>query len=169
MSLNHLKISRKQSGFTLLEVMIALVIFSVGLLGLASIQGEALRSNNAAYMRTIAMQYTYNMADIIRTATDGDGVVVGTFDNVTSALGSVPTPCIVNDNTTNCSLSEMATFDIYTWKKHLADELPSGRGTVTKSGNIYQIKVMWDENHTGTTGENCGASDLKCYNIYIET
>ena len=166
--------TNKQTGFTLLEVMIAMVIFSIGLLGLAGIQGVSLQSNNSAYMRTVAMQYSYNMADLIRTATDGDGVVDATYtDGFSSSLpGTEPTDCIVNDATTNCSLSDMADFDIYHWKKSLADKdrgLPSGRGTLTKNGDIFEIKIMWDENRTGTTAETCGTSDLKCYIIHIQT
>lgn len=171
MSLTTLKTINPQAGFTLLEVMIALVIFSVGLLGLAGIQAIALQSNNAAYMRTIAMQHTYNMADLIRTASDGEGVIDSTFtDGFTSALGSAPTNCIVDNATTECSLSEMAAFDIYHWKKRLADELPSGRGTLSRTDDIFEIKIMWDEKRTGATGENCsGTSDLKCYTIHIQT
>jgi len=169
----NLKIARQQTGFTLLEVMIAMVIFSIGLLGLAGIQAVAMKNNNTAYLRTIAMQHSYNMADLIRTSTSPTGAVETTFSNVTSALGSEPPDCIVDNATTNCSSSEMATFDIFHWKKRLAskDGLPSGRGTVTLDvpTSIYEIKIMWDEDRTGTIGESCGTSDLKCYIIHIQT
>ena len=53
--------TKKQSGFTLLEVMISLVIFSVGILGRAGIHATSIQSNNSAYMRTISMQSAYDM------------------------------------------------------------------------------------------------------------
>ena len=171
--MSKLIMTNRQTGFTLLEVMIAMVIFSIGLLGLAGIQAVSLQSNNSAYMRTVAMQYSYNMADLIRSATDTQGAVDATFsDGFDSSLGDEPTDCIVNDAATNCSLSDMADFDIYHWKRRLADKdsgLPSGRGTLSKNGDIYEIKIMWDENRTGTTAETCGTSDLKCYIIHIQT
>lgn len=162
------------SGFTLLEVMVAMVIFSVGMLGLAGIQAISLKNNNTAYMRTIAMQFSYNMADLIRSSTDFDGVVESAFDPVTTGIaGTEPTACIVDNNTTECTTAEMAAFDIYHWKKRLAGKygLPSGRGKVTKSGDVFEIIIMWDEDRTGVIGEGCSGvstTDLKCYKLQIQ-
>ena len=164
---------KNSSGFTLLEVMVALVIFSVGLLGLAGIQAIAMQNNNTAYMRTIAMQHAYNMADLIRSSTDFDGDVDSAFDTITTALGAEPTDCIVDDSSTECTTAQMAAFDIYHWKNRLAGKqgLPSGRGKVTLSSGVYEIIIMWDEDRTGVTGEGCGgnsATDLKCYKLQIQ-
>ena len=59
-------LNKTQSGFTLLEVMVAIVVLSLGLLGLAGLQAASLRNNQAAYYRGIATQQTYDMADRIR-------------------------------------------------------------------------------------------------------
>ena len=159
-------------GFTLIEVMIALVVLAIGMLGLASIQAVGLQNNATAYMRTLAMQSAYNMADMIRTANGTDGTVTATYNNVTSTLGSAPASCIQNDTSLpDCSSSAMAAFDIYQWKERLADILPSGRGAVTRTTDIYEIKIMWDEDRTGVTGENCSGNssvDLKCYTLHVQ-
>ena len=78
------------SGFTLLEVMVAMLIFAVGMLGLAGIQAISLQNNNTAYLRTIAMQQSYNMSDLLRSSTDFNGVVDSNFDAISSPLGSAP-------------------------------------------------------------------------------
>ena len=87
-----------------------------------------------------------------------------------TAIGSAPTKdCIADDLTTNCSTSELAVFDIFHWKTRIAKALPAGRGTVTKTGDVYEIIIMWDEKRTGVTGEGCsgnGAVDLKCYTLH---
>lgn len=167
-----IKQQNKSSGFTLLEVMVAMVIFSVGMLGLAGIQGIALKNNSTSYMRTIAAQQSYNMSDLLRSNIDPNGNIDTAFDNIVTALGTAPGKnCIADNQTTNCSESELADFDIYHWKLRLADELPSGRGKVTESADVYTIIIMWDEDRTGVTGEGCGGVstvDLNCYTIQVQ-
>ncbi len=161
---------KNQTGFTLLEVMISLVIFSIGMLGLAGIQATSIQSNSIAYMRTLAMQSAYDMADIIRASADFNNDVASAFSNVTTSLGSEPTAC-QSSTTPTCTTAQMAAFEIYHWKSNLADQLPSGRGTVVRNGNIYTITVMWDQDRTGVTGEGCGgnpATDLKCYSLHTQ-
>lgn len=173
--LNHPLHTKQTCGFTLLEVMIAMVVFSVGMLGLAGIQGIALQSNNTAYMRTIAMQQSYNMADILRASADFQGAIDSTFDSVSTTIGSTPTACILNSlsNTLSCSTSDMADSDIFHWQTRLAKELPSGRATISKDATtkVYTITIMWDEKHSGVTGEGCSGdsnTDLKCYKLDVQ-
>ncbi|MCK4864140.1 MAG: type IV pilus modification protein PilV [Gammaproteobacteria bacterium] len=161
------------SGFTLLEVMIAMMIFSIGMLGLAGIQATAVQNNNTAYQRTIAMQQSYNMSDLIRSSANFDGFIDPSFDEITTAVGTAPSPnCFldVNDDITKCTTSEMAAFNIYHWKKRLAGKqgLPSGRGKVTRDGDTYEIIIMWDEKRNGATNEDCGTTALKCYKLQIQ-
>ncbi|MFK5914759.1 MAG: type IV pilus modification protein PilV [Woeseiaceae bacterium] len=172
MSINAIK---KSSGFTLLEVMIAMVIFSIGLLGLAGIQAVSLNNNHSAYTRTVSMQLAYNIADVIRTSTDNAGLVTGSFDAVTSSIPSTaPTSCVQKNGggAPNCNDAVLASFEIYHWKKRIEDTLPSGLGTISKTGDVYTITIMWDEDRTGATGEACGSNsttDLKCYSLEIQT
>jgi len=162
---------KKPQGFTLLEVMIAMVIFAVGMLGLAGIQAISLQNNNTAYQRTVAMQQAYNMADLVRAAVNFDGSVDSTFDDDDTDLGAAPAACF-HDTTTLCSNSVMAAFNIWHWKNRLKDELPSGRGIVKLvSAGEYEIIIMWDEKRSGATLEGCGingAADLKCYKLQIQ-
>ena len=168
--MNHL--INKSSGFTLLEVMVAMLIFSVGMLGLAGIQAIALKNNSTAYQRTIAMQQSYNMSDLIRANTAADGYRVTDFSSLTTTLITAPSKdCIATSAATICTPTEMAQFDIYHWQKRLEHELPSGKGKVTQTGNIFEIIIMWDEQRTGATGTDCGDDadvDLKCYTTHIE-
>ncbi len=71
---------RNVNGFSLLEVLIALLVLSIGLLGLAGLQGTGLRYNHSAYLRSQATFQTYDMADRMRA--NLRGVQQGDYNNV---------------------------------------------------------------------------------------
>lgn len=152
-------------GFTLLEVMVALVIFSVGLLGLAGLQANGMRANKVADLRTMAIIQAHDMAERIRTNTAG--ISAGEYDNITTGIPSKPG---TNCYDSSCNSTEIADWDIFEWQSRLDDDLPSGRGTVSRpnTNSPFEITVMWDEAGTGVTGENCSGdatTDLKCYKM----
>jgi len=137
-------ISRNQ-GFTLLEVMIALVIFSIGLLGLAGLQGISVRNNQVAFSRTVASQLAYDLADRIRNNKTGDY----TQTIPTSSPGS----CITSSNT--CKPSDLAKFDLYEWDQTLNDpnnNLSGVQASITATGTGYTVAIGWDEKNQGLTG-----------------
>ena len=157
-----------QSGFTLLEVMIALVIFSIGLLGLAGLQAGGLRSNTQAQLRTIATIQAYDMADRIRA--NPRGVEDGNYNAMDDS-----TPTAEDCINATCTAAEMATYDYYEWEETNQDVLPSGHGTISSTVvngvRLFTITVMWDEERTGVTGTSCSGNptvDLKCYALVIE-
>jgi len=158
----HMPHVMRNRGFTMLEAMIALLIFSVGLLGLAGMQAGALQNNKTADMRSIAIIAAHDMAERIRANQRG-----GTthYWNITG-LGTTPTDC----TTSTCNANQVADWDAYEWETSLSTQLPSGRGFVSRTGSLqpYTITVMWDEAHTGVTGTGCSGDpnvDLKCYKM----
>jgi type IV pilus assembly protein PilV len=135
----------------MLEVLIAIVVISFGLLGLAGLQAVGLKNNQTAYLRAIATQQAYDMADRMRANRAGVYAAssVGSYDNITG-VGSDP-GCI----STGCSTANMALYDQYAWNTANAALLPNGAGTVTGAGGtpstLYTIAVTWTE--ACSTGE----------------
>lgn len=165
--MNSLIRHHKQHGFTLVEAMIALVIFSIGLLGLAGLQASGMRSNTTSLFRTQAIIQANDMAERIRA--NREAASAGAYDSITTTLPSSPPDCINNQ----CTAAQLATFDAFEWNTFNSELLPSGRGTVQRHGtsNLYTITVMWDEDRTGVAGEGCSgnsAADLKCYSTTFE-
>lgn len=132
----------KNRGFSLVEVMVAMVIFSIGLLGLAGLQSLGVTNNQTAYFRTIAMQQAYNMADRMRD--NITGVDAGNYDNITPA-NTPASGAFTNCLTASCTTTQLATFDHYEWNTNNSTELPAGRGSVERVGNQFVICVMWNE------------------------
>ena len=159
---------RSYAGFTLLEVMIALVIFSIGLLGLAGLQAGGLRSNTQAQLRTIAVIQAYDMAERIRA--NPRGVADGNYNAFDDT-----TPTAEDCISATCDAAEMATYDYYEWESMTQNALPSGHGTVSSNVvngiRLFTVTVMWDEERTGVNGTGCSGDptvDLKCYALVIE-
>ena len=76
---------RHTNGFTLLEVLIALLIFSLGLMGLAGLLVVSVQTNHSAYLRTQASFLAQTMADRMRANILGvwNSNYAGTFDSTT--------------------------------------------------------------------------------------
>ncbi len=129
----------QQHGFTLVEVMVAMVIFSVGLLGLAGLQSLGMQNNQTAYFRTVAIQQAYNMADRMRN--NITAVNAGSYSALDTNIPVLGTNCI----TSACAPAALASFDHYEWNTNNAAELPEGRGSVTQVGSQFVICVMWNE------------------------
>lgn len=159
---------KKQCGFTLLEVLIALLILSIGLLGLASLQTNGLRSNQMASMRTTATQLAYNITDRMHA----NPVGVDAQDYVI-AVSDVD-PVIATDcESTTCTSLQMATYDLSQWRSAI-NTLPGGSSSITRTvtGTVvtHTITVFWDEYRQGISGTNCGADpavDLRCMSLTL--
>ena len=156
-------------GFTLLEVLIAIVVLSIGLLGLAGLQAAGLRNNNSAYMRTVATQQISDMADRIRA--NPAGRATGNYN----AIAGIPAPvttCLTTG--VGCGPGPMAQHDAFEWNTANANLLPTGQGTVVPDAaapNRFIITVRWDDARTGAVGTGCGgdpAVDLTCFVMRVQ-
>jgi type IV pilus assembly protein PilV len=168
MSNRHIE---NQRGFTLLEVLIALLILSIGLLGLAALQTVGLRSNQMASMRTQAIQATYDISDRMRANPEG----VDNQDYVIATNDPNPTYTASEDcELIDCDATQMATYDLSLWRDKV-EELPDGRSQIVRSvvGTVvvHTITVFWnEERRPGVTGENCGPDpdvDLRCMTLTL--
>ena len=160
-------------GFTLLEVMIAMVIFSIGLLGLASLQAIAMQNEHASYSRSQAILLAYEMADRITVTPSGSPsyVIAATTTTVPGYTGSAM--CTAND----CTTTNIVSFDMGLWKTSIGDLLPGGQGSIARDVTLgvitHTITIHWDEDRTGVTGTNCtngspdSSTDLRCFQLVV--
>lgn len=162
--------TKSQNGFTLLEVMIAMVIFAVGLLGLAGMQSIAFQNEHSSYSRSQAILLAYEMADRIKANAPGSPAYIIPSNTLTVAGYTGPTMCTNAD----CTITDMVRYDMGLWKASLASLLPSGLGSISRivaAGNTTQtITVHWDEDRTGAVGTNCpvqSAADLRCFQLSV--
>lgn len=114
---------RRGRGFTLLEVLIAIVILGVGLLGLAGLLMVSVRTNQSAYLRTQASFLAQSMADRMRTNMRG---VVGAAYNVTVPVGGTAGTSAACP----CSVAQLAARDLWWWSQEMRQFLPNASATI---------------------------------------
>lgn len=134
------------SGFTLIEVLIAMVILAFGLLGLAGLQATSLRNNQSAYNRSQATQLAYDIADRMRANSTAQANYLSSF--MAPASATVQNDC--KTVSTTCTNADMAANDLFEWNTMLTATLPAGVGTITLAGSVYTVTVNWDDNRDGT-------------------
>ncbi len=128
-----------QQGFSLVEVLIALVIMSVGMLGIAGLYVQSMQAGRTATFRHHAVTLAGDVADRIRAnPSAGDAYALP---------GGANNACVGQG--TDCSAPDMAEHDVWLWTQQADESLPAGGVTVTYNGAVtpptYQIDVEWTE------------------------
>jgi len=144
MLMTQLTIFKKQKGFSLLEVMIAMVILSIGLLGLAGLMAQSTQFNNSAQYRTQATYLAYDMLDRMRA-----NPTEARDPNLNYNMNFGETPGTTTCFATTCSSSQLATADKDQWLSSVQDLLPGGDGKVTHitttATTIFVIEIQWND------------------------
>ena len=122
---------RDQRGVSLIEVLVALLVLSFGLMGTAALQATGVRTNQSAATRSLAVSYAYDIADRMRSNAVELTATRTAYD---IAMGAT------------AAGGGQASVDLAQWKAGLAADLPSGDGAVAfvAASNQWLITVNWD-------------------------
>ncbi len=127
-----------QAGFSLVEVLIALVIMSVGMLGIAGLYVESMQAGRTSIFRHNAVTIASDVADRIRANPSAGVAYEGIRGNNNCVLGNV-----------DCDPVQMAANDIDLWKTQADGMLPEGDVTITYDDTVtpptYEIVISWVE------------------------
>jgi type IV pilus assembly protein PilV len=139
-------------GFTLLEVLVALVVISIGLLGVAKLVLASVKANDSAYLRGQATSLAYAMLDDMRA--NRDYAVTLAYQTPYGAVADPGFTCVGVANT--CTAAQLAQYQIYMWKQRLSTSsatmgaLPAGDGQIVMAVDANNqvtasITVRWDD------------------------
>lgn len=123
-----MQVLSRQRGVSLIEVMMAVLIFSIGLIGLASLMVMATRSNHAAYLRTQVVFLANNMAS--RMSANPAGVWQGDY-NKTYPVAAASVGCASG---AACDTADLAAHDQQMWSSQLRTFLPNVSATIACTG-----------------------------------
>lgn len=134
---------RRVGGFSLVEVLIALIVMSVGMLGIAGLYVHSMQAGRTSLFRHNAVTLAGDVADRIRANPLAGEAYVDTGP-VTTPPG---TSCVGGD--VDCSPEEMAALDIYLWDEQATGTLPEGDVRVIYDDSavpsLYTVTVTWQE------------------------
>lgn len=132
---------QSQRGATLIEVMITVLVLSVGLLGLGATQMMSLKNGNNANRSYLASVAAYDIAERMRA--NPDTARSGSYN------GAVTEPLAEVSCEQRCNTAQLAQMDLYQWSLLLDESLPGGEGQVAVAGNTATVTITWNEKHTG--------------------
>jgi len=148
----------QQSGFTLIEVLVSVIVLSIGLVGVATLQAVSLQNNQSAFMRSQASALAYDLADRMRSnvlTADSNLYDPGTAATITTCKTAV-----------GCTPQQLAQNDLAEWNAAIGTYLPMGEGFVCidstpndgadatspecdGTGTQLSVKIWWDDDRDG--------------------
>lgn len=135
---------RQSRGFTLVEALVALVVLSIGMLGIAALYVESLRAGRTALVRTEAVNLASDMADRIRANRAGAGAYAKDVDDA----GTLSDDCEQGGTSASCTPAVMADHDKAIWDAEVIQALPGGTAQIEftdANPDVYVITVTWSE------------------------
>ena len=144
----NMKLIRSHSrGFTMVEMLVALVVLSIGMLGIAGLFAVSLRSGGSAIQRMQAVNLANDIADRIRSNRRAAGAY-------TAATTDTGTDSNTGCTTAVCTPSQLAAADIYLWKQSITSSFKGGTatgsiaytaGALSTLPSTFVITVAWRE------------------------
>ena len=167
----------RQAGFTLLEVLIALLVISIGLLGIAGMQALAINNTSIARVQSLAALQAASLASAMQ-ANEAYWQKTGATTN-TAVNGAVLTDASLNGQTADCLTTvcsipvQMAAWDVKQWGQDLQNLLPGGNGQILCTNNVgipitCTISVFWQEKTVGLNAGQGAAAQQQTYSMVVQ-
>lgn len=126
--------TRRHSGFTLVEVLVTLLVLSIGLLGIAKLLLVSSRANDSAYMRTQATALAYSILDSMRA--NRQTAVSHGYDASSDTVTDPGVTC--STAASPCTDTTIAQYDLWQWKNNLTSGLGPSGGWQRRNGQCHR-------------------------------
>jgi len=142
----------EQTGFSLVEVLIAVFVLALGVIGVAGMQLTAMRTSQQSAFQTNAVELATEMGDEMRAndqqmqLPDGSNPFLNVdYQSQSGAPASAHATCY--SRAANCSGEELAAFDINEWEQRIKASLPVSRAKICRDGRPWDGEaksLTWD-------------------------
>jgi type IV pilus assembly protein PilV len=178
---------KRSRGFTLIEVLVAIVVLSIGLIGIAGLLVSVIGRNQSSVYHSVAVSLATDIAERMRANSQAFSLTSAANVYTTQLTsGAPPTSTDACESATgNCDTDKMAKYDASKWEDLVSKVLPSGKGVVcfdnnnaaddgdlsatgcNGAGNVVVIKIFWDETHSGGNASATGSGSAKNTQRYV--
>ena len=175
-------------GFTLIEVLVALIITAIGLLGIAKIQALAYASTGNASMRSLVAIQAAGLASVMHAnraywaigSAPSPFTITGTVisDNTLNTTATGATDCYLGGAAAPCGAATLAAFDLHTWATALNNMMQSANPvtTITCPTGATPINctivVTWNEKSVAVSAQaaatTTAATFAPTYTLYVQ-
>ena len=162
-----LNMGSRQRGAGLIEVLVAILILAIGLLGMAGMTAASIKYNQMSRMRGAGVLLVNDLAE--RARVNVLGFDAGSYASPNNKKYSFSTT-LTNESgcsdlgANKCTAGDLATYDVNQWLKNIRARLPGGdafiQTSVTKDARTMDIWLMWTEatESTNTAANNANAN-----------
>jgi len=165
----------RQRGFTLIEALVALLVISIGLLGIAGMQALAINNTSVARVQSLAALQAASLASAMQS--NEAYWTLGALAN-TTVNGAVLRDATLNAQSVDCTAAvctpvQMASWDVQQWGQSLAALLPGGNGQITCTTVVgtpitCTISVNWQEKTVGLNAGQSVAAQQQTYTMVVQ-
>lgn len=132
-------------GFSLLEVLVAIVLITLGFLSMLALQASSMQHSSMAYYHGIASQIGNGLAASIRANPDG----LAHYNHAYSPAGTIGNGLC--RDTLACNTAQIAASDIAWARQSARLQLPNGDIQVARGQDFVNVTLVWQEPSSTTT------------------
>lgn len=153
---------KRQRGVALIESLVAIVVASLGILGIVGIQLRTLADTQTSVRREQAIRLIEDLSERMKVNPNA----LNNLASYASAFSDTPTPTACP--TTGCSPTQQATYDLAKWKESVAQNLPLGAASIflapgeTAARRQLGVMISWRENErVGSKTDDIDATKVR--------
>ncbi len=157
------RLSHKEVGSSLIEVVVALFVLAVGMLGVLSMQVKSMQFSQSAYYYS---QAAYLANQILENMRSTPGIAHAYLIGLDESAPAASKDCSASGVT--CSATELRDFNLKNWRTSVEATLVSGKASVQRVGDFYAIIVQFDDTRSAPDRANKTEPELAEYVLMTE-
>ena len=167
----------RQRGISMVEVLVSLIVVSIGLLGLAKLQAAAVGNVKDSRVRSMAALQAQSIAAAMRAnrvlwasgvAPTDITIANGAVTDSSNIILANPPDCAA----VSCSLVQMASYDLLNWAEHLNNRFPNSSAAITCTNSLLstitcEIQVRWDQRTIAVNAAGPADAQSQSYTLIV--